>query len=141
MVLVDLAAGVEFMGRASVQGVNAFVVIVEPGGRSIETANNVAKMARELGIKNVAAIANKITETTQTDLIQSQLKDVSLLGSVPYSSSVQKADLEFKPVFSTCPELVEALKDAKEKLKDLVNTDQEQLEIETKPLSKTEGRT
>ncbi|NIP27601.1 MAG: AAA family ATPase [Phycisphaerae bacterium] len=121
MVLVDLAAGVEFMGRASVQGVDAFVVIVEPGGRSIETANNVAKMARELGIKNVAAIANKITETTQEDVIQSQLKDVSLLGSVPYSSSVQKADLEFKPIFSTCPELVGTLKDAKDKLKDLIS--------------------
>ncbi len=121
MVLVDLAAGVEFMGRASVQGVDAFVVIVEPGGRSIETANNVAKMARELGIKNVAAIANKITETAQTEVIKSQLKDVSLLGSLAYSSSVQKADLEFKPVFSACPELVEALKDAKDKLKDVIS--------------------
>ena len=47
VVLVDLAAGVEFMGRASVQGIDAFVVVVEPGGRSIETANNIAKMAKE----------------------------------------------------------------------------------------------
>ena len=121
MVLVDLAAGVEFMGRASVQGVDAFVVVVEPGGRSIETANNVAKMARELGIKNVAAIANKITETTQTDVIQSKLKDLALLGSIPYSRSVQQADLEFKPVFDNCPELVAILKDAKEKLTDLIS--------------------
>jgi CO dehydrogenase maturation factor len=121
MVLVDLAAGVEFMGRASVQGVDAFVVVVEPGGRSIETANNVAKMARELGIKNVAAIANKITETTQTDVIQSKLKDVALLGSLRYDPAVQKADLEFKPVFDTCPELVNELKDAKNKLTDLIS--------------------
>ncbi|MDH4240897.1 MAG: AAA family ATPase [Phycisphaerae bacterium] len=120
IVLVDLAAGVEFMGRASVQSVDAFVVVVEPGGRSIETANNVAKMARELGIKNVAAIANKITENTQTDVIQSLLKDVALLGSIPYSRSVQEADLEFKPVFSACPELVEELKDAKNKLTELI---------------------
>jgi CO dehydrogenase maturation factor len=128
IVLVDLAAGVEFMGRASVQGVDAFVAIVEPGGRSIETANNVAKMARELGIKNVAAIANKITDTAQTDVIQSQLKEVALLGSLPYSRSVQEADLEFKPVYDNCPELVAALKDAKDKLTDLVNTDQQHAE-------------
>jgi CO dehydrogenase maturation factor len=121
MVFVDLAAGVEFMGRASVQGVDAFVVVVEPGGRSIETANNVAKMARELGIKNVAAIANKITQNTQTDVIKSKLKGVALLGSIPYSSSVQQADLEFKPVFDNCPELVATLKDAKEKLTDLIS--------------------
>ena len=121
MVLVDLAAGVEFMGRASVQGVDAFVVVVEPGGRSIETANNVAKMAKELGIKNVAAIANKITDTAQINVIQSQLKDVSLLGSLRYNPAVQKADLEFKPVFSACPELVNELKDAKNKLTDLIS--------------------
>ena len=121
MVLVDLAAGVEFMGRASVQGVDAFVAVVEPGGRSIETANNVAKMARELGIKNVAAIANKITQNTQTDVIKSQLKDAALLGSIPYIRSVQEADLESRPVFNACPELVGTLKDAKDKLKDLIS--------------------
>ena len=121
IVLVDLAAGVEFMGRASVQGVDAFVAVVEPGGRSIETANNVAKMARGLGIKNVAAIANKITQNTQTDVIQSQLKDVALLGSLRYNPAVQKADLEFKPVFDTCSELVNELKDAKNKLTDLIS--------------------
>jgi CO dehydrogenase maturation factor len=121
VVLVDLAAGVESMGRASVQGTDALVVVVEPGGRSIETANNVAKMARELGIKNVAAIANKITETAQTDVIKSQLKDVALLGSLRYNSAVQKADLENKAVFDTCPELLEELKDAKNKLTDLIS--------------------
>ena len=137
VVLVDLAAGVEFMGRASVQGIDALVVVVEPGGRSIETANNVAKMARELGIKNVGAIANKITQTAQTDVIKSQLKDVALLGSLRYSRSVQEADLEFRPVFHACPELAGALKDAKDKLMDLINPGRRrQLEMQTKPLPK-----
>jgi len=119
VVLVDLAAGVEFMGRASVQGIDALVIVVEPGGRSIETANNVAKMARELGIRGVGAIANKITETAQTDVIKSQLKDTVLLGSLRYSRAVQEADLEHKPVFCACAELVDALRDAKGRLKDL----------------------
>ena len=51
IVLVDLAAGVEFMVRASVQGIDALIVVVEPGSRSIETAVNMAKMARRLGIR------------------------------------------------------------------------------------------
>ncbi len=48
LVLVDLAAGVEFMGRASIQGIDALVVIAEPGRRSIDTANNIAKWANSL---------------------------------------------------------------------------------------------
>jgi CO dehydrogenase maturation factor len=122
LVLVDLAAGVEFMGRASVQGINALVLIVEPGGRSIETANNLAKMARELGIKNVAAIANKITERSQEDLIRSELKDVALLGVLAYSPSVQQADLQRASVMKADAQFVEQLQKAKNALTDLIGS-------------------
>jgi len=121
LVLVDLAAGLEFMGRASVLGIDALIIVVEPGGRSIETANNVVKMARELGIKNVAAIANKITETAQMDVIKSQLKETVLLGTLRYSRSLQEADLKRAPVFGADAEVTEQLKQAKNKLAELIS--------------------
>jgi len=122
-VLVDLAAGVEFMGRASVQGIDALVVVVEPGGRSIETANNMVRMAKELGIRSVGAIANKITKDEQIDVIRSQLKDVVLLGSVTYSRSVQEADLGRAAVIGADAELVKQLREAKDSLMDLIAPD------------------
>jgi len=122
MVLVDLAAGVEFMGRASVQGIDALVIVVEPGGRSIETANNMAKMARELGIRNVGAVANKITKDYETDVIKSQLKDVVLLGSVPYNRSVKEADLRRTAVFGADAEIVKKLREAKNQLVNLISS-------------------
>jgi CO dehydrogenase maturation factor len=121
LVLVDLAAGVEFMGRASVQGIDAFVAVVEPGGRSIETANNIAKMAKELGIGCVGTIANRITEPAQTEVIQSQLKDTVLLGTLRYSRSLQEADLRRAPVFGADAEVTEQLKQAKNKLVELIS--------------------
>lgn len=120
VVLVDLAAGVEFMGRASVQGIDALVLVVEPGSRSIETANNMAKMTRELGIRSVAAIANKITEASEMDVVKSQLKDVTLLGSVPYSRFVKEADLRRVAVIGADAELVNRLREAKNALMDLI---------------------
>jgi CO dehydrogenase maturation factor len=121
LVLVDLAAGVEFMGRASVQGIDAFVAVVEPGGRSIETANNIAKMARELGIGCVATIANRITEPAQVEVIESQLKDTVLLGTLGYSRSLQEADLRRTSVFGADAEVTEQLKQAKNKLVELIS--------------------
>jgi len=121
LVLVDLAAGVEFMGRASVQGIDAFVAVVEPGGRSIETANNIAKMAKELGIGCVGTIANKIAEPAQTEVIKSQLKDTMLLGTLRYSRSLQEADLRRAPVFGADAEVTEQLKQAKNKLVELIS--------------------
>jgi len=120
LVLVDLAAGVEFLGRASIQGIAALVVVVEPGSRSIETANNMARMARDLGVGCVAAIANKITDTSQIDIIKSELKDVTWLGSLRYSRSVQEADLRRTPVIRADTEIVEQLREAKSALTRLI---------------------
>jgi len=122
VVLVDLAAGVEFMGRASVQGIDALVVVVEPGSRSIETAINIARMSKELGIKHVAAIANKITDASQVETINSQLAkaNITVLANVEYSAAVQEADLQKRDVFQASPELIEQLREAKKTLTDLV---------------------
>jgi CO dehydrogenase maturation factor len=121
LVLVDLAAGVEFLGRASVQGIDAFISIVEPGGRSIETANNINKMAKDLGITCVGTIANKITEPAQVEIIKSQLKDTALLGILKYSRSLQEADLRRTAVFGADTEATEQLKQAKDKLVELIS--------------------
>ena len=121
LVLVDLAAGVEFLGRASVQGIDAFISVVEPGSRSIETANNINKMAKDLGIDFVGTIVNKITEPAQAEIIKSQLKDTTLLGTLGYSRSLQEADLRRTAVFGADAEVTEQLKQAKNKLVELIS--------------------
>ena len=121
LVLVDLAAGVEFLGRASVQGISAFISIVEPGGRSIETANNINKMAKDLGIDRIGTIANKITESSQTEVIKSQLKDTTLLGTLGYSRNLQEADLKRAAIFEADTEVTKRLEQAKDKLVELIS--------------------
>jgi len=122
MVLVDLAAGVEFMGRASVRGIDVLVVVVEPGSRSIETAINIAQMSKELGIKQVAAVANKITDAGQVETIGSRLAkaDITTLANIEYNPKVQEADLQKRSVFQAGSELVGQLREAKNALADLV---------------------
>ncbi len=120
VVLVDLAAGPEFMGRASVQGIDALVVVVEPGSRSIETAINIARMAKELGIKQVAAIVNKITDAGQVEMIKSQLANMTILADIGYCPTVQEADLQRRSVFQAGPELVNRLRQAKNALTNLI---------------------
>jgi len=121
LVIVDLAAGIEFLGRASIQGIDALVVVVEPGGRSIETANNIARMGQELGIKCVAAVANKITGDNQIETIKSQLT-IPVLANINYISAVQEADLRNEAVFGASEELVNQLREAKDKLTSLIQS-------------------
>ena len=122
LVLVDMAAGVELFGRASIQGVTALVVVVEPGSRSIETANNIARMGRELGVGFVGAIGNKITETGQVEVIRSELKDMVWLGGLPYSRSIQEADLRRIAAVKADTGFVEELRQAKTRLEKFVSS-------------------
>ncbi|MHC4337246.1 MAG: ATP-binding protein [Planctomycetota bacterium] len=110
------------MGRASIQGIDALVVVVEPGSRSIDTAIGIVRMGKELGIKQVAAITNKITDASQVEAIKSQLAkaNITILANIKYSPAVQEADLHKKNVFQASAELVEQLREAKNALTGLI---------------------
>lgn len=120
VVIVDLAAGPEFLGRASIQGIDAFVIVVEPGGRSIETAVNMARMGKELGIRQLAVVANKITDDSQIKVIASQLGNLSVIANIKYDPAIQQADLQRKNVFQKNRALAEDLRQAKARLTELI---------------------
>ena len=120
VVLVDLAAGVESMGRASIQGIDVLVIVVEPGARSINTAKNIANMAKQLGIETIVAVANKITDPLQTNIIKSELDGITLLAAIPYDPAVQRADINSESVFTTATETTQQLRKAWQQLNKLI---------------------
>ncbi len=60
-VIVDLEAGVEHLGRGTVQGVDGLVVVSEPSRRGLETAAHVGAMGRDLGLTNQLLVLNRDT--------------------------------------------------------------------------------
>ncbi|MEA3366880.1 MAG: AAA family ATPase [Planctomycetota bacterium] len=121
VLLVDMEAGLEFLGRASVLGTDALVAVVEPGRRSIETAEAVARMGRQLGLKRFGAVLNKVTGESQVETVRAALPGgMDLLGHVPYSPALGRADLEGRSVLGADPDAEAALAEARENLESLV---------------------
>lgn len=60
VVLLDMEAGLEHLGRGTTEGMDQFIVVIEPGARSVQTYRNVKRLAEELGVKKVRVVANKI---------------------------------------------------------------------------------
>lgn len=117
LILVDLPAGVEFLGRACVQGIDMLVIVVEPGSRSIETARNIARMGTKLGIETMAVVANKVDSDEQVEAIKEQLgEDLPLLGDLRYAQGVKQADLQGKSSFEQGSKFVQQLN----KIKDMI---------------------
>ena len=50
VVILDMEAGLEHLGRGTTSGMDQFIVVIEPGARSIQTYRNVKRLALELGV-------------------------------------------------------------------------------------------
>lgn len=115
-VVVDLEAGLEHVGRGTARGVDAFLVVVEPGRRSFQTARAIAAAARALGVKRVLGVANKVRPGEEgivrdglgAEMAAHGLGPIPLVGVFPYELEAVKADAEGQAVYDTCPRLREA---------------------------------
>ena len=61
VVILDMEAGIEHLGRGTAMGVDVMIAVVEPGQRSVETAHRVREMAAGIGITRFAVVLNKST--------------------------------------------------------------------------------
>jgi CO dehydrogenase maturation factor len=106
VVILDMEAGIEHLTRGTASGVNAFIVVVEPGQRSLQTARHVENLAKGLGIKNVFVVGNKIKQESDKNFITAHLPGMQVLGFMSYSDDTVKADLEAKSPFDASPTAV-----------------------------------
>jgi len=88
-VVVDMEAGIEHLGRGTAEGVDWMLVVVEPGWASLETAARVAALARDLGIRRVEAVANKISGTADLEFIRANLAALPLAGALPLDPGLE----------------------------------------------------
>ena len=93
IVILDMEAGIEHLGRGTCENMDILIVVIEPGLRSIQTARSVKKMSLDLGIKSVYIVINKIKNRDELELLKNNLKDFKVLGELPYSEKVRESDL------------------------------------------------
>ncbi|MBS6024117.1 MAG: AAA family ATPase [Paeniclostridium sordellii] len=92
VVVMDMEAGIEHLGRGTAQGVDAFIVVVEPGERSLQTYRKVKRLGTDIGVKKVFVVGNKVRNKSDEDFIASNLQDGELLGFIYYNQDVIDSD-------------------------------------------------
>jgi CO dehydrogenase maturation factor len=107
VLILDMEAGVEHLGRGTAGAVDAFVVVVEPGRRSLQTAHSIYSLAGDLGIEQVLAVGNKVANASDEEFIVEQLPGFEVVGFLPSSREAIEADRRGVAVFDLAPELVE----------------------------------
>jgi len=115
VVIVDMEAGIEHLGRATARGVDAMLVVVEPGRRSIQTAEAITRLAEDIGITNVMMVVNKVTDA-DSDFCSDLEQHYRVVGCLPLSEEVRRADLDGLAPFDAAPGYVELVSDILEKI-------------------------
>jgi len=86
VVILDMEAGIEHLGRGTAEGVDGLIVVVEPSMRSIETAFRIKSLAKDLKINRVFVVGNKVRSSEDIDLIRKNISDFEILGFIWYNN-------------------------------------------------------
>lgn len=117
VVILDMEAGLEHLGRGTTEGMDQFVVVIEPGARSIQTYQNVKRLASGLGVKQVRVVANKVRDEKDEAFIREKIPAEDLLGFVHYNPEVIDADRNGSSPYDFSKATVDEIR----KIKDLID--------------------
>lgn len=121
ILLLDMYAGVEHLGRATVDFVDAMLVVVEPTRRSLGTAKQIRKLANDIGLQRLYLVGNKVRNEDEAKFLESESKDIPLIGYLPADLKVQEADRLGIPVYDHVPSLKFAAEQVREKINEFTN--------------------
>lgn len=117
VVLMDMEAGVEHLGRATSASVDALLIVVNPGSRSRVAATHIKKLGQDLGIKRLLVIGNRIKGPEDEELIRQSLVGFDILGFIPEMKEVFESDRKgIRPFDNDINDAPQAIKDIVDKL-------------------------
>ena len=115
VVILDMEAGLEHLARGTTAGMDQFVVVIEPGARSIQTYKNVKRLAADLGIRQVR-VANKVRSDEDEAFIRARIPEEDLLGFVHYNPEVIDADRQGLSPYDVSASATDEIRKIKEKI-------------------------
>ncbi len=111
VVIIDMEAGIEHLGRATARAVDKMIIVVEPGKASIETAYRIRELAQDIGLASIAVVANKIRGEQDRNFLVSAMPDFEFLGFIPYDQSVIEAGLGNLALINSSAETISIVRD------------------------------
>lgn len=114
IVIMDMEAGIEHLGRATSSSVDALIIVVNPGARSRVAAEKIRKLGNDIGIKRIMVLGNRVRNSEDEDLIRQSLDDFEILGFLPENPEIVRADREGRRPFedlTTAPDELSVIVD------------------------------
>ena len=116
VVVMDMEAGLEHLGRGTASMMDQFITVIEPGARSIQTYAKVKELAADLGITKVNVVANKVRNEEDEKFIREHIPEENLLGFIHYNEGIIDADRKGLSPYDVSAFAVEEIKKIKARI-------------------------
>lgn len=120
ILILDMYAGVEHLGRATVDFVDAMLIVAEPTRRSLGTAAQIKQLASDIGLTRLWLVGNKTRNDDEIAFLKAESPNIPVLGTLPVDLGVQEADRLGIPVYDHVPALRTATQEMASKLLSMV---------------------
>ena len=104
------------MGRGTTESMDQFIVVIEPGARSVRTYKNVKRLANDLGVSQVRVVANKVRNAEDEEFIRKKIPAEDLLGMIHYNTEVMDADRQGKSPYDFSESVTSEIRKIKDKI-------------------------
>lgn len=111
VVIMDMEAGVEHLGRGTAKAVDKLIIVVEPSRRSVETAYRIRELAKDIDLQNIGVVGNKIRSEKDKDALISSMPGFEFLGFIPYDQDIVEADLAGFPLVHSSQRVMREVED------------------------------
>jgi len=116
VVIMDMEAGLEHLARGTASLMDQFIVVIEPGARSIQTYEKVKQLAKDIGVTRVRVVANKVRDKDDEEYLRSRIPEEDLLGMIHYNAEVIDADRRGISPYDVSAKAVEEIRAIKDRI-------------------------
>ena len=120
ILLLDMYAGVEHLGRATADFVDCMLIVVEPTRRSLGTAVQIKALATDIGVKRLGLVGNKVRNAEEAAFLEAESLGLPIIGMLPADLAVQEADRLGIAVYDHVPALRQAAEAAAARLEEFI---------------------
>jgi len=105
VLIMDMEAGVEHLGRGTAMGVDWLLIVVEPSRQSMDTAARIRSLAADIGLTRVGLVGSKCRSEQEREFLARSAAPLPLLGVIPYDDALRQAEMEGRPPAPALPEV------------------------------------
>ncbi len=100
VVVMDMEAGVEHLGRATTARMDRLLIVVNPGRRSQVAAKQIRDLAKDIGLANkISLIGNRVRGEADIQRLRETMPDFDFLGFVEETEEIAQADMDARMPF------------------------------------------